>query len=97
MRNETPDFPYYQGRPAPLSNAGCLLVLAAGAAAGVSTLLIAWLCDRIGRRRGDWIHYTGVAVWIMMGCTQLAAYVYYVWLPTLKPGIEEGGFPAYGY
>lgn len=38
MRNGAPDFPYYQGRPAPLSNAGCLLVLAA-CAAGFAALL----------------------------------------------------------
>jgi hypothetical protein len=72
-------------------------LMAAGAAAGVITLLIAWLCDRIARRRGDWIHYTGVAVWVVMGCTHLAAYVYYVWLPTLKPAIDQGEFPAYGF
>ncbi len=29
MRNAMPDFPYYQGRPVPLGNAACLLVLAA--------------------------------------------------------------------
>ncbi|UHQ22901.1 CPBP family intramembrane metalloprotease [Lysobacter sp. 5GHs7-4] len=38
MQSVTPDFPYYQGRPAPLSNAGCLLVLAA-CAAGFAALL----------------------------------------------------------
>lgn len=38
MRSVAPDFPYYQGRPAPLSNAGCLLVLGA-CAAGFAALL----------------------------------------------------------
>lgn len=66
-------------------------LMAAGAAAGVNTLLAAWLCDRIARRRGDWIHYSGVAVWIIMGCAQLAAYVYYVWWTQLKFGIDLGG------
>ncbi|MCD9085206.1 CPBP family intramembrane glutamic endopeptidase [Stenotrophomonas sp. SY1] len=52
MRNETQDFPYYQGHPAPLSKAGCLLVLAACAAGFAALLTLPHLVPGVA---GGWV------------------------------------------
>ncbi len=73
MRYEAPDFPYYQGRPALLSNSGCLLVLAACAAGFAALLAVPHL---IPGAAGGW---AGAILFVVLQLAGLALAVGPAW------------------
>lgn len=86
MRSGVRDYPYYQGRPASLGNAGCLIVLA-GCAAGFAALLA--LPRLVPGAAGGW---AGAILFVVLQLAGLALAVGPTWKAIFRrPRLRDVG------